>query len=414
MLSITNVTCCTESNSITVQFKTDGALSNYFKCNTSEVTYSDSIKDIPPSLAIVPFVANVLPIVWVLGDTLHLKEIDADFFESMKKIKAGYKKMYPRLSFDGNMTASSLVKNETPVMQGQDSAIELFSGGVDGLNTLVRNRELISRFVTVWGADIPSTNDEAWKIAYSGIYRQAEVFGVSSSYVKTDMRDFIDESKLTKLLNEHGYVGHAWWHDIQHSLALLGLSSLVAYIYGCTTMFIAASYSVNDTTYHQCASEPSIDNHFMWCGVKVVHDGYEENRQVRIQNIVDYANQKGMEIPIRACYASHTGTNCCNCEKCGRTILGIIAAGGKPSQYGFNCSRSQFNRLMHELHYYYPMVYDFYREMPDFIKTNNTALPKSDKWVLSPNFEQICANGRKTALWTMRSKLAHVYHKIRR
>lgn len=410
---IKNLVCDLDKNSIVASFDVSDDIKEYFNYQSLTVEYSDCVCNIPASVAVVPLVSNLAPIAWILGATLYVDELDSDFYESLSLIKAGYQKMYPMLRFEGSIKATKLVENSNKDGNNEKKAIELFSGGVDGLNTLVRNHDVIERFVTVWGADIPCTNDKSWENAYSGILKQAKAFGLDSSFIKTDMRVFINERKLTRLMSDGGFNGHGWWHDLQHSIALLGLSSIVAYLYGCKIMYIAASYSVDDKKYHQCASDPSIDNLFKCAGISVSHDGYEENRQTRIQNIVDFANLNKMKIPIRACYASHIGVNCCNCEKCGRTILGILAAGGDPSEFGFDYSEKQFDTLMFKLRYYYPMVYDFYRAAPKSVIENHVTLPNSASWLMDSNLQNICENRTKDVLWSIRSKAANVYHKLR-
>lgn len=44
------------------------------------IEYNENVESVPVSIAIIPFVCNVLPIVWVADAELYLPEIDEDFY----------------------------------------------------------------------------------------------------------------------------------------------------------------------------------------------------------------------------------------------------------------------------------------------------------------------------------------------
>lgn len=45
----------------------------------------------------------------------------------------------------------------------------------------------------------------------------------------------------------------------------------------------------------------------------------------------------------------HSKINCCKCEKCFRTIMGIIAEGESPRNYGFNISDVEIGKIKTKL-----------------------------------------------------------------
>ena len=67
------------------------------------VTYDENIEAVPNSIAIIPFLSNILPISWIFDLTINIPEIDRVFYNSIENIKNGYKKMYPKLNFKGNV-----------------------------------------------------------------------------------------------------------------------------------------------------------------------------------------------------------------------------------------------------------------------------------------------------------------------
>ena len=79
------------------------------------------------------------------------------------------------------------------------------------------------------------------------------------------------------------------------------------------------------------------------------HDGYEATRQKKIEFICKYSKENNIKIPLRVCWQSTGGSNCCKCEKCYRTLFGIIAAKGDPRNFGFDYTDEQFKNIVQDL-----------------------------------------------------------------
>jgi len=114
---------------------------------------------------------------------------------------------------------------------------------------------------------------------------------------------------------------------------------------GYSKIYIASSFTMADKGNYTCASDPTIDNYVRFCGCDIVHDGYECNRQDKIKSICDYAKKKKMQIPLRVCWESTEGTNCCVCEKCFRTMLAIYAEKQHPADFGFGEDKREISAL---------------------------------------------------------------------
>lgn len=52
--------------------------------------YSEDISNTPQSIAVIPFIVQVLPIIWLFDATLIVDELDKHFYDCMEKIKEGY------------------------------------------------------------------------------------------------------------------------------------------------------------------------------------------------------------------------------------------------------------------------------------------------------------------------------------
>jgi hypothetical protein len=126
-----------ENNKIVYQFDCSEDLRNYF-CFDEEffIEYSNTnIGMVPDSILAVPFLCNVLPIVWILDITICIDEIDRAFYESIPMFKNGYVNMYSFLDFKGKIVVDKIIDNDNSEADGQN--LMFFSGGVDSFNTLI-------------------------------------------------------------------------------------------------------------------------------------------------------------------------------------------------------------------------------------------------------------------------------------
>lgn len=341
-----------EGHRINYKYTVEGEWTRFFKTDSWSLEYSIDISTVPTSVAVIPLLANLIPIAWISDARILVEELDKAFFNSIDCFKQGYINMHPGIDFKGEIIVRRLVDN---YLQGKkDGAIALFSGGVDAFNTLVNHMFEKPTLLTLWGSDVKLSDLNGWKIVKDHLDNTAERFGIDSIWVKTEFRQFIEEGLLSAAVKKSG---DEWWHGFQHGIGIISHAAPAAYVMGQKIVYIASSFTAKDKGKVTCASDPSIDNFFKFCDAKVVHDGYEFDRQGKIHNIVNYAKAQQYKIPLRVCWQSRGGTNCCKCEKCWRTILGIYAEGENPQNYGFDYDDfSQLCRSIYkkrELFYYY-------------------------------------------------------------
>lgn len=100
--------------------------------------------------------------------------------------------------------------------------------------------------------------------------------------------------------------------------------------------------------YVPCASSPIIDNRFKFAGGDVIHDGYEYKRIEKLKNVIDYSKTHGA-MNLRVCFISNDGNNCSSCEKCSRSIFGLISEGENPNDYGFDVNDEKLYEIKDNL-----------------------------------------------------------------
>lgn len=348
-----------DKNQIRSHYITEG--SNAWKdcfsneCSYIEIIYSQLVSSVPKGIGVIPLICNVLPIVWLMNAEIIVDELDKSFYDSIEEFKNGYIKMYPELQFQGLVTVNNLI----PYTYNDNISAVLFSGGVDAFNTLFSSIDESPSLITLWGADISFDNEKGWKPVQQQVEKVADIFKLSYYIVRTNFRKIVSETNVTKFLQEKNSKLE-WWHDFQHGIGIISHAAPIAYQYGIGTLYIASSFTAADT--YTCASDPTIDNYVRFGKTKVVHDGYEYNRQMKIRNICNFAEKHHLKVPLRVCWESNTGDNCCSCEKCYRTMMGILAEGKDPRQLGFSKYNAVVRKnMLHDLRYGFIAKYNNFR-----------------------------------------------------
>lgn len=298
---------------------------------------SVSMYNVPDGILAIPFVTNILPIIWLNDAELIVPELDGDFFDSIPEFQNGYINMYPDAFFGGKITAGKIVKETVP---DSGKCAMFFSGGVDSWCTLVRHLEEKPDLIALWGSDIPITEQDGWSMLRKSLSGTAEQTGLSLVTVKTSFRKIIDEGRLSREF--YPVLHDGWWHGVQHGIAIIGHAAPYNYLHGIRTVYIAATYSSEFKG--RCASDPSIDNYVRFCGCRVVDDSCIPRIQ-KIKIISDYRKKIQKNINIHVCWVATDGENCCRCEKCYRTIFGLLLEGENPENYGFRLDDTVYEKM---------------------------------------------------------------------
>ena len=356
------------NSTIEVKMDISGEVKNYFKSNSFTTEYSCELLSIPYGVAVIPFLCNILPIAWLTDSQIECDELDSDFFECIPQFKEGYRKMYPTLDFKGHLTCRKVSCSSSENKHLQDKSLMFFSGGVDAFATLFAHMEEHPSLFILLGSDIRMNNIEGWSNVSRQLANTASAYHLPTLQCKSNFREFINESLLTQMVNKLGIVG-GWWHEFQHGIGLLGHAAPLAWKYGYTKIYIASTFTIRDYGRVTCASDPTIDNYVQFAGARVFHDQYEFNRQQKIRHIVDFCKRNNTSAFLRVCWQGDKGVNCCKCEKCYRTIVGLSAEGEDAHQWGFD--DFDLNQIKNELKYNMELpthVIPFWQDIQDRIK----------------------------------------------
>ncbi|WP_282148190.1 hypothetical protein [Algibacter lectus] len=326
MLKLNNIDFSEEGKKISYNYTLNPKIKSYFNVDKPfYVLYDKDISKTPLSLAIIPFLSNIMPISWFVGFDVYIDEIDETFYQSLANLKEQFIKYHPKNDIKGTLHVNKIVKNE---FNGNNTSL-LFSGGLDSFESLTRHYHKNPYLISIHGADVEIEDTVRWNEfkkfnAEEKILDQSRLF-----YVESNLREFYTY-KVDLLVD-----GLGWWGMVQHGMALLGVLAPLSHKFDIRKINIASS-NTNEVSF-SWGSSPLIDENMKWANTKVTHDGFQFKRTDKADNVVKFVKNSEYDIKLRVCYAEErTGYNCNTCHKCQRTALALILAGANPNEYGFN------------------------------------------------------------------------------
>lgn len=376
-------------NTISLRFDTEGNIQKFFNTNVFTVEYDEAVDKVTNSIAIIPFMCNVLPIAFVLDISIFVEEIDETFYNCIDDLRNGYKKMCPNLELKGKIIANKIVKNI--IKDETKNTIMLFSGGVDAFATFYKHLDEKPILATVRGADITTDDYEGWKVVSSYTHKTAKDYNLISTTLTSNFKEFINHSQINTVSFEK--INYDWWYAFQHGIGMIGLLAPLCELKGIDTIYIASSYTSNQRTI--CASNPYTDESLKFLNCNVVHDQYDVTRQQKIDKIVNITKDKENKPILRVCWQFNSGgKNCCSCEKCYRTIYGLLAANSNPNDYGFEFNKKVAKRISYEMQYKLFLSEGckfFWKDIQQSFKNNRKDLEdkKEFKWIYKMDFDKI-------------------------
>lgn len=286
-----------------------------------------NFKEVPNSILAIPFLLNFLPLALVTGSKIYIDEIDQDLYNSLPNMINEICKIFPDANLKCDYVFKKICKNN---YLPSSNCCVLFSGGVDAITTVIRHKEEKPILFNVWGADIKLDDKENHKYIEKNCIDFANKLNLNFATIKSSLRYHFKEPLLSKIFYDR--IKETWWQGMQHSIGLLSLLAPYNYLMHTHTNYIASSFTLDDYRNNmRSLSYPFVDEKFVVGNTKTVHDGFELSRQQKI----DYITNKIKDINLNVCYYPKEGKNCNHCEKCYRTIMGIIATKNDPNRYGF-------------------------------------------------------------------------------
>lgn len=384
-IKITDV--LTEDKRLIIKYEVNGDACQFFEKDFfMEINYDFSLGIIPKSILVIPFLSLFLPVAWVTKSNIVLDEIDEEFINNIDKIRYAFNEMY-----DGNIFKKIKIKSKKIIKNNNEKkrSSMFFSGGVDSLDTLCTNFDKNPLLIMIWGSDIWLEDINGFKTAKSNMDQVAKKLNKDTVYIKSNFRKTINELKLNEVFEKK--LGDNWWHGVEHGMALLGHIAPLVFKYKIGMHYMPGTFSTKNTNV-KCASFPTIDENFKIANCSVVHDGFTHTRMDKVKNIVSFFKKKKLNIKFRTCYKEREDKmNCCNCEKCYRTILELVSIGENPIKYGYEYDEEIINnikKLLKEQKFEHQTSFFNWEQIKEEILKNKYYDKYDLSWIKDINFKK--------------------------
>lgn len=182
-----------------------------------------------------------------------------------------------------------------------------FSGGVDSFYTFFKHKDEITDLIFVHGFDVPLSSVELRQQIREMGSKVAAEWGKRFVEIETNARDILK--------------GWGHWGFHAHGLALGTVARSLSGSF--QKIFIASSTSIDQL--RPWGSHPELDNLLGDRTIEIIHDGVQKHRNEKIEYSISYPF---FLENLRVCYKNPgEAYNCCECEKCLRTMTTLYALG---------------------------------------------------------------------------------------
>ena len=321
-------------NKLQVELDISGEITKYFFKNSFEVTYDRNIEDVDESILAIPAVGATVQIAWATGADLYVEKLDETFLSSLPKIRKVFEGFFPKFSSSGNIHVQKTIANK---FNNTQTAL-LFSGGLDSIVSYIRNKDEHPILITL----LKPSNSDFKKI--KDFHRKfAEQDGMEIHFIESNIWDNISDTFNNTLLTDK-FQTKGWWGKVSHGLIIWGLCAPLT-VERIRRVVFASSYPKNYNLPYGSHFLDYID--VSWADVNVVYDSSDLTRQGKIRYVLKRNPQ--YQKYVRSCLLSNEGgTNfkeCGYCEKCLRTITGLILEGIDPNECNFDVKNNVFDYI---------------------------------------------------------------------
>lgn len=250
--------------------------------------------------------AGLLPAM-ARGGAMHVgAPVSQQFLEGLETVQDIYTSWWPelkRVRIDG---ASATQRSPSPESQ----VASFFSGGVDSFYTLLKHREEIDTLIFVHGFDVALEDADLRNRVSQRLREAADAFGKRLIEVETNLRTLTDSHRPAS----------GW--ERAHGAALASVALLLAPEF--RRVYVPATHTYRDL--FPWGSHPLLDTCWSTEALALFHDGCEATRVQKCEWITD--SDAALQ-SLRVCWRNPGGSyNCGECEKCQRTMINLLAAGG--------------------------------------------------------------------------------------
>lgn len=362
-------------NKVRIEFDVPDEMKKYFNENWLSFEFSYDISNIPADVALSPFILLLAPIIWCLGMVWIVDYIDKDLYYSLKCIKRHFEK-----SYHTKLSGKIIALQESENCSSKKKRALFYSGGVDATFSLNRLAHTCNNLIVMKGFDFPLTNSIVWEA-----FRNRPQTLTNQHYIDIVSSPNLHNINFTNIHNDFAVNNSelSWWTAFEVGLFTMSHAIIPAFINGYESVYLSTSYSSRIEPFFGAATSIIDNMKLSWC--KFLNCGEDYSRLNKIKAIINNP------IPtfLRVCWKSD-GQNCCNCEKCARTILGLYILGKSPKDFGFDINDNYFILLKENIKSFTFSTEEDWIEMKEYVM--NSPLLRTDEnlnWIRDIDFHSI-------------------------
>jgi hypothetical protein len=295
---------------------------------------------IPEEIRLLPAAYFFAPLAWAFDRHFSLPLLEKRAAAALDEIRGYFRRVYPGLSWSGSIRGERTT-SAPGSMRGDFDAAALFTGGVDSTYTVLSRGAERLLLLNVWesrtGSRSPNRSYQEWLAEAGSVMAQ---LGHQLVSVQTNGWQVMDRERVARELSSRQRIFN-WWADVHFGMALAGTVAPVLHRHGITQMYIAGG-SVAERTQaeglapddaipeYASAASPHVDNRIVLGAAQVEHHAPATRQQKLDAIVADERLPSAGPLVLRVCLLApyDSAVNCGACEKCLRTISGIVVAGG--------------------------------------------------------------------------------------
>ncbi len=286
----------------------------------------ETVENIPEYVSYVTAILNLASLVWALGLHLRVPFRSHDLEDTLEKARLNRAELLPgtawdgRLHFEGDEPAPPATKTTAP--------LAMYSCGLDSTHLVYKNLGDRPYLLKLERSISDPATTRAIRERATGF---ARMHGLEIGFVTTNAHDFLEQDKL--LLPDLRQMEMTWWTGVQYGISFVGAAAPIAHLRGAPRIHLASGHTAEVPEPN--GADPEFEGQLRWPGVRVVHDAFEVSRQNKIAQMLNLIGPSGHRPPLVVCFKPRLNSiNCGSCEKCLRTMAGLVVEGESPRDWG--------------------------------------------------------------------------------
>src|SRR5690606_32128155 len=100
-----------QGNTIRYDYSVSPDIARFFTDDKYFVTYDCNVEAVPPGIAVIPLLANLMPMAWFVGFDIEVDEVDATFYQSLIELKKEFAVHFKQIVAGSTLKAAKITQH---------------------------------------------------------------------------------------------------------------------------------------------------------------------------------------------------------------------------------------------------------------------------------------------------------------